>query len=337
MPLNQIRPQPLISVALSVYNGERHLRQQLESVLAQEDVQLEIMAVDDGSSDGSVALLREYARRDPRIQVQVNPHNLGHLRSFERAMSLCGGEFIAPCDQDDVWHPQKLARLAAAIGDADLAYCDSEYIDEQGQPLHRRISQDLSMHSGMDPLRYVFQNTVSGHACLLRRKLLERAGPAPTLLYHDWWLAMCAAAHAGVVYVDAPLVRFRRHVSAFSPLGKKREAKKRRQPKQERRLEAHRGSGNRRWLAERLYLADALATTDWRGHDAARDWAAGLRAAIEGDNRPLLKICWRGRASIPSNRAGLAWYHALQFYKRCKRKIRRAKREEPLTAPLFRA
>ena len=273
-------PPPLLSVALSVYNGERHLREQLDSVLAQEEVRLEIVAVDDGSTDGSVALLHEYAARDPRIQVHVNPRNLGHLRSFERAMSLCSGDFIAPCDQDDIWHPQKLARLLAAIGDADLAYCDSEYIDGAGVPLHRRISEDLPMHAGLDPLRYVFQNTVSGHACLVRRKLLDRAGPAPALLYHDWWLAMCAAAHAGVVYVDEPLVRFRRHDSAFSPLGKKREAT-RRLGKQERRARDP-GSANRKWIAERLYVSRMLGETDWRGSAAARDWFKALQLAVGG-------------------------------------------------------
>ncbi|MCY7355698.1 MAG: glycosyltransferase family 2 protein [Lysobacter sp.] len=333
MPSNQA-PQPLISVALSVYNGERHLREQLDSVLAQEGVQLEIVAVDDGSSDGSVALLREYAQRDPRIQVHVNPKNLGHLRSFERAMSLCHGEFIAPCDQDDVWHPDKLARLLAAIGDADLAYCDSEYIDEQGASLHRRISQDLPMHAGMDPLRYIFQNTVSGHACLLRRKLLERAGPAPALLYHDWWLAMCAAAHAGVVYVDAPLVSFRRHVAAFSPLGKKHEANAR-LSKKERRAR-NRGSVNRKWIAERLYVARMLGETDWHGSAAARDWFTALQQAVDGNSKPLFQVIWRDRMSVPPWR-GMAWINALKFYKRCKRKIRHGRREPEPSTPLFRA
>lgn len=333
MPPNQV-PQPLISVALSVYNGERHLREQLDSVLAQKEVQLEIIAVDDGSSDGSVALLREYAKRDPRIHVHVNPHNLGHLRSFERVMSLCGGEFIAPCDQDDIWHPQKLARLADAIGDADLAYCDSEYIDEQGQSLRRRISQDLSMHAGIDPLRYVFQNTVSGHACLLRRKLLQRAGPAPALLYHDWWLAMCAAAHAGVVYVDAPLVQFRRHVSAFSPLGKKREAKAR-LSKKERRARVS-GCANRKWIAERLYVARMLGETDWRGSAAARDWFAALQLAIAGNTGPLLQVTWRDRMSVPPWN-GRPWISAVKFYRRCKRKIRHSRREPEPSTPLFRA
>lgn len=328
--------QPLISIALCVYNGEHYLREQLDSILAQDGVRIEVVAVDDQSSDGSLALLQDYAARDPRIRVYENDTNLGHLRSFDRAMSLCTGPLIAPSDQDDIWHPQKLQRLLAALGDSDLAYCDSEYIDSDGNKLGRSISDDLdAMHAGRDPLRFVFQNTVSGHALLVRREVFEASRPFPALLYHDWWLAMRAAAGRGVVYVDAPLVQFRRHASACSPLGKKRAAKER-ASKQERRQEASRGAGNRKWLEERLYLAHALAATNWRGHEVAHDWEEALRVAIDGHPDRLFKACWRDRASLPPWR-GPGWYRALQFYKRCKRKIRRANKEEPVATPLFRA
>ena len=95
-------------------------------------------------------------------------------------MAMCTSPLIAPCDQDDIWHPRKLAILADAIGDADMAYCDSAYIDEAGRPLNRRISDDLGpMHAGHDALRYAFQNTVSGHAMLVRRPCSTARGRSP--------------------------------------------------------------------------------------------------------------------------------------------------------------
>ena len=331
---------PLVSVALCVYNGERYLREQLESILAQEGVRLEIVCVDDRSTDGSLALLQEYALRDPRFRVFENESNLGHLRSFEKCMALCSAPLIAPSDQDDIWEPSKLRRLCAAMGDADLAYCDSAYIDGEGRPLGRSISDDLdAMHSGRDPLCYVFQNTVSGHALLVRREVFDACLPFPELLYHDWWLAMCAASRNGVVYVDEPLVRFRRHVSAYSPLGKSRRQKRserRRERARQPEASRTRGSGNRKWLAERLYLMQALAKTSWRGHEAAREWNDALSAAVEGETSKLFKLSWRDRASLPPWR-GPGWFKALQFYRRCKRKIRRSQREEPLASALFRA
>jgi glycosyltransferase involved in cell wall biosynthesis len=336
---------PRVSVALCVYNGEKWLRPQLDSLLAQEGVQLEIVVVDDCSTDGSMLLLRDYARRDPRIHVHANQVNLGHLRSFEKCMSLCDAPLIAPCDQDDVWHPRKLATLARAIGDADMAYCNSEYIDGEGHPIGRNISHDLgTMHDGRDPMKFVFQNTVSGHALLVRREAFDAALPFPRELYHDWWLAMRAAAGNGVVYVDEPLVQFRRHVSAYSPLGKKEMPTRRERKKQrrEQRGEAPKvanhwpGSPDRRWYEERMYLLAALGETGWRGSEDARLWRTALSTALSGNARELFRMMWRNRASLPPFK-GIAWFNALHFFRRTRRKLRRAVSQGPLEARLFRA
>jgi glycosyltransferase involved in cell wall biosynthesis len=338
---------PRVSVAMCVYNGERFLAEQLDSVLAQQGVDLEVVIVDDCSTDGSLALLREYAQRDARIRVVANEVNLGHVRSFEKCMALCTHPLIAPSDQDDLWDLRKLATLAAAIGDADMAYCNSAFIDDAGNPLGRCISDDLKvMHAGRDPLKYVFQNTVSGHALLVRRAVFDAALPFPELLYHDWWLAMRAAAGNGVVYVDQPLVQFRRHVTAYSPLGKK-QLQTRRERKAERarnlaeskivdRKDYWPGSPDRKWVEERMYLLHALGQTDWRGSADARAWEQAMTAAMAGDKGPLFRAVWRTRRSLPPFK-GFAWFNALQFFKRAKRKLRRATRQEPPTARLFRA
>lgn len=311
-----------VSVALCVYNGERHLREQLDTVLAQRGVDLEVIAVDDGSSDGSVALLHDYAARDPRLQVHVNPENLGPLRSFERAMSLGRGEFIAPCDQDDLWQPQKLARLLARIGEADLAYCDSEYIDDAGRSHGRRISSDLAMMSGREPLQFVFANSVSGHASLVRRSLFDAARPFPPGLFHDWWLAMCAAARGGVVYLDEPLVQFRRHEAAFSPLGK---GAAQAPP-----------SRNRVWIEERRALLHALANSEFDRDGRAAAMLQALEHAESGQGYgPLLRCVWRTRAATPPWKGSMA-INALRLQSRFVRKLRRAREEPPITGPRFR-
>lgn len=321
MPSNEV-PQPLISVALSVYNGERHLREQLDSVLAQEGVQLEIIAVDDGSSDGSVALLHEYAARDLRFRVFQNPENLGLLRSFEKAMSLCQGDFLALCDQDDVWHPQKLSKLMAVIGNHDLAYCDSEYIDDTGATRGRRISDDLTMMSGHTPLQFVFSNSVSGHAALIRRELFDAAHPFPAGLFHDWWLAMCAAARSGVVYLDDALVQFRRHGAAFSPLGKG----KQKAP----------ASRNRAWLHERRTLLQAFATSGFDDDGHAASMLRALDQAQAGlGHGPLLQSLWRERRAAPPWK-GSSTINALRLQSRFLRKLRRARGEPELSGPRFR-
>jgi glycosyltransferase involved in cell wall biosynthesis len=307
---------PVISVALSVYNGARYLPEQLDSVLAQRNVAIELVAVDDGSTDDSVALLHDYARRDPRMQVHVNPVNLGATRSFERAMALGHGELIAPCDQDDRWHPDKLATLLAALGDRDLAYCNSRYIDERGQPTGRCISDDLVMMHGQRPLSFVFANSVSGHAALLRRSLFDAARPLPPALYYDWLLAMAAAAGNGIVYVERPLVEFRRHAQAFSTLGKQASYRP--------------ASRQRGWLRDRQRLADVLATSRADPDRRAERLSAALALAVGGRSRwPLLAWIWRERERIaPEGRQAIR--HALHLQSRLLRKLRRARREPPL-------
>jgi len=324
---------PRVSVALCVYNGARYLPAQLDSLLAQEDVDLDIVAIDDQSTDGSLPLLLSYARRDPRIRVHANFSNQGHLRSFVNCMALCKADLIAPCDQDDVWHPRKLATLVKAIGDADLAYCDSAYIDQEGRPLGRRISEDLhAMHSGHDLLKYAFQNTVSGHAMLVRRSVFDAALPFPAQLYHDWWLAIRAAAGKGVAYVDEPLVQFRRHVQACSPLGKDADSA----------MDGERARGhalahatrNRKWLEQLMYVMGAIADTNWPQAARAREWNRALQAAQGDDFAPVRRLAWRDRASVPPWK-GPMWLRAVRCFVRCRRKVRRARGEPALSTPLF--
>lgn len=303
---------PLISVALSVYNGERFLPAQLDSILAQQGVDIEVVAVDDGSVDGSAALLAGYAQRDPRVRLSPNPQNLGMNRSFERAMALCRGEFIAPSDQDDVWLPDKLQTLLGAIGAADLAYCDSAYIDEAGQPSGLRVSDDLQMLSGREPLRFALDNSVSGHAMLLRRDLFERARPLPPSLYYDWTLAMFAAARGGVMYVDRPLVQFRRHGNAFSSLGKHGQARK--------------TDRYRRWIGDRAALLETLAGTAFDTQGRARRLADALALASAGKTRwPLLRTIWNERVALAQQ--GAPWRNATRLQMRLLRKLYRAGRE----------
>ncbi len=306
---------PLISVALSTCNGARFLREQLDSVLAQSGVRIEVVVVDDGSHDPTAAILADYAARDARIRWQSNERNLGPTASFERAMALCSGDFIAPCDQDDIWHPDKLAQLLAAIEDHDLAYCDSDYMDPDGRPLQRRLSDGTAMLEGTSPLAFLFANSVSGHACLLRRDLFESVRPFPPGAYHDWWLALCAAGRNGVRYLDLPLVRFRRHPQAFSQTGRSSSPDI-----------AQGAAASLAWLEQRHALMQAYARTPLRDAGLAQEFAEALRRAIDhGSNGPLMRLLWRHRRALPRWK-GVPFVDALDMQIRMAKKLRRSRR-----------
>jgi hypothetical protein len=202
---------PLVSIALCTYNGERFLPQQLDSLLSQTHANLEIVASDDGSTDATPSLLERYAQADRRIRVVANAENLGFAGNFARALSLCRGDYIAPCDQDDVWLPEKISALLAAIGERALAYCDSTLVNEEGAAAGLRMSQVIPMLSTDDPAPFAFGNCVSGHAMLFRKDLLARGLPTPPAFFYDWWIAAVAAAAGGVVFCDRSLVMYRQH------------------------------------------------------------------------------------------------------------------------------
>lgn len=306
---NAFMPE-LISIALSTYNGARYLSAQLDSLFAQRGVEIEVVAVDDGSSDDTPEILDKYAARGP-LRWSRNPCNLGPTRSFARVLSLCRGSLLAPCDQDDVWHPDKLAVLAAAIGDHDLAYCDSEYVDGSGASMRRRVSTHAAMLEGRQPLPFLFANSVSGHASLLRRELFEAASPFPDGIYHDWWLALCAAGRGGVKYVPEPLVQFRRHDAAFSPVGR-----------------AGKRGGNaaaQHWLEYRQRLASAYASRGLRDHEHAAKWADTLHDALDGGHTiPMLRWLWRERRQLPRV-SGVPGFNALQLQAQYLKKLHRAR------------
>jgi glycosyltransferase involved in cell wall biosynthesis len=199
---------PLISIALCTYNGAECLSQQLESLRSQSWRNIEIVAVDDASSDQTWQLLAKAASQDARFRLWRNETNLGFSANFERALSLCAGDFIAPCDQDDVWLPNKLELMMAAMGPHVMAYCDSVLTDAQGNSLGMRISDRLRMAQGSDPLAFAFWNCISGHAMLFRRELLQSALPIQAR-FHDWWLTANTRIHRLIFRVEAADTRTR--------------------------------------------------------------------------------------------------------------------------------
>lgn len=213
---------PRVSIALCTYNGEKHLRQQLDSLLAQDVREVELVACDDASSDASFELLQAYAPRFAAARVMRNASTLGISANFERVFGECRGEWIAPCDQDDVWAPHKLSRLLAAADErSTLVYADSLLVDADDRPLLRRsqfakVSDRYRMVQGCDARVFALANCISGHAALIRRSLVERARPLPQGVFYDAWLAFVAANLGVIHYVDEPLVRFRQHAGNAS-------------------------------------------------------------------------------------------------------------------------
>ena len=219
---------PLVSICLCVYNGEKYLAKQLESLSNQTHRNVEIIIIDDCSVDESLEIAIRHSLQDTRIRIIKNEVNLGYVRNFEKAFSLSVGQYIAPCDQDDVWMPEKLEALVRAIGNSSAVYCDSKLVDAEGSDLGVNISDGRNMYRGNNPWVFVFGNCVSGHALMFNRDLLKALLPFPNIRFHDWWIAFVAASANGIEYVPRALVEYRQHTGSvcdFSSLKKSENSK----------------------------------------------------------------------------------------------------------------
>jgi glycosyltransferase involved in cell wall biosynthesis len=305
---------PLISIAMCTYNGAKYLQQQVDSLLSQTVQHFEVIVVDDISTDGTWELLQDIARKDQRFHIERNEKNLGPTKNFQRAMQQCRGEYIAPCDQDDIWEPQKLEKLLDVIGDHDMAYCNSAYIDSTGRPMGSSIAHELPMHRGKRPFDYIFFNTVSGHALLMRKDLLDISTPFPEKLYYDWWLALCASMRNGVYYLDEALVQFRRHSNAHSNLGLDRSAEQR----------LKRSKLDKEWLDERRLFLSLIAESKTTHANNAQYMRNSLDNAINtGGYWSLRRAFWQLRHELPKQKKRLQLSNVLSLSQKFVRRIKR--------------
>ncbi|HKR28988.1 MAG TPA: glycosyltransferase family 2 protein [Terriglobales bacterium] len=212
-----------ISVAMCTFNGERFLREQLNSIAAQTITPHEIVICDDGSTDRTVAIVSEFSRA-VRFDVKLvhNQVNLGPARNFEQAIGLCSGELIALADQDDVWYPNKLERLAAQlIIDPQLGgvFCDADLIDEHSIRRGERLWQVFGfgqreqqiVERGEGTRLLCVREVVTGASMMLRASLRPVLLPIGDGWMHDAWMAWMLVLYSRLGFVPECLMGYRVH------------------------------------------------------------------------------------------------------------------------------
>jgi glycosyltransferase involved in cell wall biosynthesis len=204
--------EPLISIAMTTYNGEHFLAQQLESILSQSYRSLEIIICDDGSTDSTRDILHHYAQKDPRIQLFLNETNVGLVKNFEKALSLCIGDYIALADQDDIWLTKKVEILLNNIHGHILIHSDAFLMDEKGTIFANSYAHYSTINYQKNMKSHIMENNVTGCTTLFKKSLLASALPfPPNTLVHDWWLALCAYKLGTITYLPIPLINYRQH------------------------------------------------------------------------------------------------------------------------------
>ncbi|MGJ7612704.1 MULTISPECIES: glycosyltransferase family 2 protein [unclassified Variovorax] len=218
-----------VSVALCTRNGARYLPEQVRSICAQTPLPREIVLSDDGSTDGTVDVVRHTLAQcgvadQVALRVFSNVPPLGVTRNFEQAVSACSHELIALCDQDDVWHPGRLARMVAqfeARPDLLLLHTDARLVDAELKPLGSTLFHALEVQpaelaaiAGGEAFGVLLRrNLVTGATTVFRKTLLEAALPFAPEWVHDEWLAAVASAIGHIDVLPEPTIDYRQHAS----------------------------------------------------------------------------------------------------------------------------
>jgi glycosyltransferase involved in cell wall biosynthesis len=205
-----------VTVLMPVYNGERFLRTQIESILDQDFRGLRLTVLDDASVDGSLAIAKEFVAIDPRVTLLRNDVNQGLIPSIGRLMASVDTAYFALSDQDDVWDTSKLRRSVDVLRsrEAMLVYSDVRVCDDHGNLTDGAYlrSRGIRPATGRDPVPFVFRNPAIGHTIVARREVAEAARDIPAdLVFHEAWIVAAACGIGQVEFINDQLGSYRVH------------------------------------------------------------------------------------------------------------------------------
>ncbi|MCR5555530.1 MAG: glycoside hydrolase family 99-like domain-containing protein [Bacteroidales bacterium] len=211
----------MISVAISTYNGEQYIEEQLYSILNQSQKVNEIVVCDDGSTDRTVEIIRNISEtnNDVIIRICINEHNLGVCANFEKAIYLCKGDIIFLSDQDDVWNPNKVETIMKWFDknpDKSVVFTDATLIDSFGGKISDKTLWDYVKFANhklfdkgfqLESFRY---NKATGATMALRKDFrIKFSKYAKKNIYHDYILALYAIGYDKLGYISETLIKYR--------------------------------------------------------------------------------------------------------------------------------
>lgn len=224
----------MISIAMATYNGEKYLHEQIDSILRQTIKPNEIVICDDFSTDNTWVILQQYAGMDPRFRIYRNDQNLGFCKNFEKAISLCKGDYIALSDQDDIWMDNHIELLLNGMGNKIMSCGNALLVDEDGNSLGTtwKEMEQLDSIPDDDFLKLesilLFRNPYQGASMLFKKELVEYALPFPQgTTFHDRWLAMVSTVTGGIYYNKQITLSYRRFQGNVTSYRQKRNRFKR--------------------------------------------------------------------------------------------------------------
>ncbi|WP_438467772.1 glycosyltransferase family 2 protein [Streptococcus pluranimalium] len=207
-----------VNIVMSTYNGEKYLADQIKSIQSQTFEDWQLLIRDDGSSDNTVSLIRDMAKKDDRIHF-INDgqnENYGVIKSFYHLVKYDSADYYFFSDQDDVWLPEKIeVTLKRAQSETSakplLVYTDLKVVNEDLEVLQESMIKSQSHHANTELVQELTENTVTGGTMMINKALADKWQVYDNLLMHDWYLALLAASLGKLVYIDQATQLYRQH------------------------------------------------------------------------------------------------------------------------------
>jgi len=215
-----------IDILLATYNGEKYLAEQIDSIMAQSNQDWQLLIRDDGSTDDTVSIAKDYVAQYPDRMALIEDDgcHLGASLNFQRLLENSTADYIMFSDQDDVWLDRKIQMTWDLMKSTEreypdkpvLVHTDLTVVDAQLKTIARSTwkYQGTPPETGNDPQKVLLQNVATGCTIMINRKAKEVSMPIPKeAVMHDWWLIINVAKHGRVAHISDQLVLYRQHGS----------------------------------------------------------------------------------------------------------------------------
>ena len=207
-----------VNILMSTYNGQQFLAEQIRSIQDQSYTDWTLFIRDDGSSDNTKEILKDFERQDSRIHLidSDKSDNLGVIKSFHKLVNHDRADYYFFSDQDDVWLPNKLelSLKEAQNHPADLplmVYMDLKVVNQDLEIMTESMVKSQSHHANTELVQELTENTVTGGVAMINHALAEMWQETDDILMHDWYLALLASAFGNLVFIDQPGELYRQH------------------------------------------------------------------------------------------------------------------------------
>ena len=204
----------MISVCLAAYNGEKFIKEQLESILHQLNIEDEVLVSDDGSTDNTLGIIEAF--NDPRISIHRNSFS-NPVSNFEYLINNAKGDFIFLSDQDDVWAIDKVQVYLECFSQnpgVSLILSDIQIVDKEGLVLNKEFYEQ-GFKTGL--IQNIITNNFIGCSMVFKQEIKKYILPFPkNLPMHDWWIGTCCILFGKIHFINKKLLSYRRHDNNFT-------------------------------------------------------------------------------------------------------------------------